>query len=263
MRTPAAAVCLFFMGASALWGQNALEEVVSRPDSVIIRTDSAARYRSFMLGAPQRLVVELENTKNAFGPRDIPGEGRFLKGTRVSQFKTRPYLTRVVLDLSQSTAYKISEEGGALSVSVGEPVQVPTPAPAPLKAVFRPLPPKPIVREEPSLRLSPAQTALLACAAFLVLAFFFVQNKVGAGEPSAAPPDFTPENTGEMIQGIQENLNSLARRLSILEKKFSQLPPHFPSPASPDQRVQEELAELKTVVKSLAEALQLPKPRGN
>ena len=88
-------------------------------DSVYIATDRPVDYKAMVMDSPARLVLELQNTKLRT-LQDIPVGGATLRKVRTGQFKTDPVsVSRVVMELSQRTAYEITRKGEELIVMFG------------------------------------------------------------------------------------------------------------------------------------------------
>ncbi|HEY8131637.1 MAG TPA: type IV pilus secretin PilQ [Thermoanaerobaculia bacterium] len=85
---------------------------------VQIATDGEASYSAFKLDKPARVVIDLAGIKDKLARNTIPVDNSIVKRIRASQFK--PEITRVVLDLSEATAYNISRSGDRLRVTFGE-----------------------------------------------------------------------------------------------------------------------------------------------
>lgn len=88
--------------------------------AINLNTNGDVRYNAFKLDKPARLVIDLQGVhdklaKNVISVADAP-----VHRIRVSQFKSSPEpVTRVVLDLSDSTAYHVVKSGDGLRVSFG------------------------------------------------------------------------------------------------------------------------------------------------
>ena len=102
---------------------------------VQIATDGQASYSAFKLDKPARIVIDLAGIKDKLTKNTIEVDNPLVKRIRASQFK--PEVTRVVLDLSEPTAYNISKDGDRLRVTFGEAAKA---APAEIKVaeVIRP-----------------------------------------------------------------------------------------------------------------------------
>jgi type IV pilus assembly protein PilQ len=116
-----------------------LEEIHSQPaqDGVTIALlgDGAFRPRDFTLENPPRVVIDLPGVTNQVKKRVLAVEGGVVSRVRVSQYQVHPEpITRIVLDLSEPTPYRVEPDGERLSVLVGHDV-LPAPASAPVDAV--------------------------------------------------------------------------------------------------------------------------------
>ncbi|MCM2267169.1 MAG: type IV pilus secretin PilQ [Elusimicrobiales bacterium] len=98
-------------------------------DSVYIATDRPVQYKAFTMAQPPKLVLELMDARMQT-LQEIPVNGAALRKVRTGQYKTSPVsISRVVMDLSQKTAYEITRRGSELIVMLGAR---PVPAPAPV-----------------------------------------------------------------------------------------------------------------------------------
>ncbi|MDD2805332.1 MAG: AMIN domain-containing protein [Elusimicrobiales bacterium] len=98
-------------------------------DSVYIATDRPVEYKAFTTEEPPRLVLELLDSKLKT-LQEIPVGGTTLRKVRTGQFQTSPVsISRVVMDLSQKTAYEITRKGTELVVMFGaRPARAAAPA---------------------------------------------------------------------------------------------------------------------------------------
>ena len=94
---------------------------------VQIATDGEASYSAFKLDKPARVVIDLAGIKDKLAKNTIAVDNSIVKRIRASQFK--PEITRVVLDLSEATAYNISKSGDRLRVTFGEAAKGAAPTP--------------------------------------------------------------------------------------------------------------------------------------
>jgi type IV pilus assembly protein PilQ len=122
---------------------HALEEVTARASGagveVSLLGDGALAAKDFVLANPPRIVVDLPGVKNEVRRRVVPVQTAAVTRVRISQFQTQPEpVTRIVLDLTGPTAYRLKADGERLAVLVGssepELEAVSTPPPAPAKA---------------------------------------------------------------------------------------------------------------------------------
>lgn len=107
-----AAVGLWAAEAAALTG------LVVEPDTVRLKLDRPAKYNTFTIANPPRLVLELLNSEHRMAVREAEGKGKYLKKVRAGQFEKEPYkIVRVVLDLSESgVGYKVEQAKGEFLV---------------------------------------------------------------------------------------------------------------------------------------------------
>lgn len=88
-------------------------------ESVYIATDRPVEYKAFVLTDPPKLVLELTDAKMGT-LQEIPVNGRTLLKVRTGQFKTSPVsVARIVMDLSQKSAYEVTRKGAELIVMLG------------------------------------------------------------------------------------------------------------------------------------------------
>jgi len=99
-----------------------VESVRVSAESVYITTDRPVEYKTFSLSQPDRLVLELQNSRMKT-LQDIPVGGLLLHRVRTGQFKSNPSISRIVMDLSQKTAYEITRRGTELIVMLGERIK--------------------------------------------------------------------------------------------------------------------------------------------
>ena len=104
---------------------NAVEKVTFARDEgklrVLIRANGAVEYRSFRLENPPRLVVDIPQTVNRAGHRQILVGTPPLQRIRVAQFRNDPPISRVVLDLDTMTPYKVHRRGHVVEVELQAP----------------------------------------------------------------------------------------------------------------------------------------------
>ena len=98
-------------------------------DSVYIATDRPVQYKAFTMEQPPKLVLELMDARLKT-LQEIPVNGVSLRKVRTGQFQTAPVsISRVVMELSQKTAYEITRKGSELIVMLGaKPVPAARPA---------------------------------------------------------------------------------------------------------------------------------------
>ena len=117
--------------ALALAVENAtVKSVRVSADSVYIATDKPVEYKAFTTDEPPRLVLELMGARLKT-LQEIPAGGGALRRVRTGQFQTSPVsISRVVMDLSQKTAYEITRKGAELVVMFEAAAQARPAAPA-------------------------------------------------------------------------------------------------------------------------------------
>ena len=245
-----AALVLTFLSAAAQAAT--LDGIDVTPDRIRIHTSAAVKHSAFITSGPDRLVLELADTKTAFNSKTLQGLGVWMKSVRSGQYKTSPAVTRVVVDLSGKAPYRVAAEGTDLVVRLGDHTIA---AAAP---------------EGPAPKGVPVTSILyFASAAFMLAAVAVRMMTHKAPAPAPAPRASADpfkglglnidDNEG-MIEGLQENFNSLSRRVAILEKKMDEIISRPAAPGAPmnDSKLADEVLELRTVLKSIIKALQLP-----
>jgi type IV pilus assembly protein PilQ len=121
-----------------------LEEVIANPSgtgvAVALLGDGALAAKDFVLSNPPRIVVDLPGVKNEVRKRVVAVQSPTVSRVRISQFQTQPDpITRVVVDLTAPTSYRLQPDGERLALLVGDAAitaaipaaPAPTPAPAP------------------------------------------------------------------------------------------------------------------------------------
>jgi type IV pilus assembly protein PilQ len=104
---------------------HALEEIRATPGkgavTVTLLGDGTFSPRTFALGNPPRVVIDLPGVKNEVHKRAITVASGLVSRIRVSQFATSPEMvTRIVLDLSRPLPHVLRADGERLAVVVGE-----------------------------------------------------------------------------------------------------------------------------------------------
>ena len=103
----------------------AIEITATRP--IIPRTQTVS--------GPDRLIVDLPETRPAAGLQKIPINRGKLKDVRVGLLSAHPPVTRVVLDLAEPAEYRVSPLANAIVVKLGNDA---APAAAPVAATTNP-----------------------------------------------------------------------------------------------------------------------------
>jgi type IV pilus assembly protein PilQ len=110
---------------------------------VRLATDGDVAYNAFKLEKPSRVVIDLTGVNNKLAKNIINVSDPVVKKIRVSQFKSAPdAVTRVVLDVDETTGYRVTKAGDALRITFGD-------APAAVAATPVPPPPAPAPKQEP------------------------------------------------------------------------------------------------------------------
>lgn len=119
-------------------------------DSVYIATDRPVEYKAFTMEQPPKLVLELMDSRMKT-LQEIPVNGPALRKVRTGQYKSAPSVSRVVMELSQKTAYEITRRGNELIVLLGpKPAKTAVPAPAMKDTPAEPPLLKPVPAEAPA-----------------------------------------------------------------------------------------------------------------
>ena len=104
---------------------NAIEKVTFAREEdklrVLILANGAVEYRAFRLQNPPRLVVDIPQTANRAGHRQIRVGTPPLQRIRVAQFRSDPPISRVVMDLDTMTPYKVRRRGHVVEVELKAP----------------------------------------------------------------------------------------------------------------------------------------------
>jgi type IV pilus assembly protein PilQ len=100
---------------------------------VRLATDGDVSYNAFKLEKPARVVIDLTGVNNKLAKNIINVSDPVVKKIRVSQFKSAPdAVTRVVLDVDETTGYRVTKAGDALRITFGDaPAVAAAPAPPP------------------------------------------------------------------------------------------------------------------------------------
>ena len=110
--------------------------------------DGQLSYHDSTLQDPPRIVIDLDGVKNKVAKNTLEVAGPTVKRVRVGQFKSD--VTRVVIDLDQKSAYRVTKAGDRLRITFGN-------APAPEMRVAENTP-------EPKPAPKPAQEVAAAAA---------------------------------------------------------------------------------------------------
>lgn len=168
-RFVAVALCLSMVCPETLavraWAAGAevtLNGLSVEDDSVTIQLSAAAQYNGFLTANPPRLVIELFDTENQVGAKEIAGKGAYLKRVRAGQFQRSPRMvSRIVMDLNEMAGYRVAMSGNDLIVQlVGDGS-----AQGRTKAAELPGPSDPAPAARPRLKPKPAAEPLAVAAA--------------------------------------------------------------------------------------------------
>jgi type IV pilus assembly protein PilQ len=88
--------------------------------TVVLLADGSLKVRDFVLSNPPRIVLDLEGIRNDVKRRSVAVHEGAIQRVRVSQFSTRPRVTRVVVDLEHAALYHVNPDGETVSISLGE-----------------------------------------------------------------------------------------------------------------------------------------------
>ena len=83
----------------------------------VVTTDSAS-FHVFRLSNPARLVLDINNVKNAVRSKSIPVSSPVVKDVRVDQFQNNPDVVRVVADLSGNPLFDAHAYAGGVRIEV-------------------------------------------------------------------------------------------------------------------------------------------------
>ena len=73
-----------------------------------------------LISGPDRLVIDIPNSVQGPGLRNISVNRQAVKGVRVSQYSATPPVTRIVVDLNAPQTYSIVPNPAGLLVSLDE-----------------------------------------------------------------------------------------------------------------------------------------------
>ncbi len=218
---------------------HALEEVTARASGagveVSLLGDGALAAKDFVLANPPRIVVDLPGVKNEVRRRVVPVQTAAVTRVRISQFQTQPEpVTRIVVDLTGPTAYRLKADGERLAVLVGssEPE---------LEAVAAPPPAAAKPAEKSVASESPAQPAVVSHEQTSAVA----DSRSASSEPPAAsvtrvadPPStpvVAPASTASSPSAPAEHAVSepvaSAPAVTTASAESASVPPPAPAPA--------------------------------
>lgn len=85
---------------------------------VDVSTTRPTTYRVLRLRNPERLVVDMEEARNATRQKGYPAHSLLLKGVRVGQFRDNPATVRVVADLLADPAFDVHAYDGGVRIEL-------------------------------------------------------------------------------------------------------------------------------------------------
>lgn len=99
-----------------------VEEADSAEAKIIIEGEADLAFRDFKIAKPPMIVVEVLNATHKIAQKKISVNKGVVKSIRSSQFRVKPESTvRVVVDLTEMSAYEISKGENSLVVKVKQP----------------------------------------------------------------------------------------------------------------------------------------------
>jgi len=104
-----------------------------------IVTSSKPEFKDYVLAGPQRLVVDLQNTKLSMKDYSTSISDGAVSQIRASQFASDPLVSRVVFDLNEGASYKIKTANDGIVISfeqkAAQTPQIPAEPPATTKTL--------------------------------------------------------------------------------------------------------------------------------
>jgi len=85
---------------------------------VIVRNTGLVPYRHFELNAPSRIVVDMEPALHAWDQKILKVEVPGIREIRTGQFKPRPPVVRIVIELEDRVPYTITQREGQIMVDI-------------------------------------------------------------------------------------------------------------------------------------------------
>jgi type IV pilus secretin PilQ/predicted competence protein len=82
--------------------------------------NGALEYRTLRLTNPERLVLDIPNTRNRIRQKQLPVNAAPLRDVRIGQLSQRPLVSRVVMDLDSKTPFQVRRQANSLVVTLGE-----------------------------------------------------------------------------------------------------------------------------------------------
>ena len=214
---------------------HALEEIRATPGkgevTVTLLGDGTFSPRTFALGNPPRVVIDLPGVKNEVRKRAITVASGLVSRIRVSQFATSPEMvTRIVLDLSRPLPHVLRADGERLAVVVGESASREIAAASASPRPRAPSPSRTEIAEQTQTQAQPAPSAPAEMPAAPPVAL--AESRPAPSDPApaqplpAAPAGMTSTPTEAAAQAAPQQEVPTAVRESKSE----------PAPAAPIER---------------------------
>ncbi|WP_248479852.1 N-acetylmuramoyl-L-alanine amidase [Tepidibacter aestuarii] len=93
-----------------------LENIEYSLDEVKIKVSDKSTYNEIVLVDPDRLVIDIQDTKMATPKDKYIVNGQVIKDIRVSQFSEEPMVSRVVIDLNYMDEYDITQDDEMITI---------------------------------------------------------------------------------------------------------------------------------------------------
>ncbi|MGA2326433.1 MAG: N-acetylmuramoyl-L-alanine amidase [Bryobacteraceae bacterium] len=255
MREPIFAVPIALLAAISGLGQTRITAVrfwsVGDVTRVAIETDGETHYRAEQIDNPDRLFLDLQNTRpQSRGLETISVGDRLLKQIRIA--RTLPSVTRVVLDLAAPIEYSVSHLTNPDRIMVELRVPGKGPATPPLRSVTgnHPIPePGPVEAEkEPGAKPALAPSVVIPKPDWATLRL--PPPRVVESRPAPEPPSLPAVRISEH-KPLPEALRTPAP--PVAESKPAPDPPHASVPRVAESRPLAEAPRPRTEPKSVPE----------
>jgi hypothetical protein len=112
--------------ANRLPSVNKVSVVAENPFQLRIETTGQATPQAQMIGQPDRLVIDLPNTKPGAGLRRLNVNRGAVRAVRSSLYSRQPPVTRVVVDLTLPQWYRIVPDSSGVVVTIGGGAEAPS-----------------------------------------------------------------------------------------------------------------------------------------
>ncbi len=191
--------------------------VSQNPLQLQIQTNSRAVPQTMLISGPDRLVIDIPNSVQGPGLRNLSVNREAVKGVRVSQYSTMPPVTRIVVDLLAPQTYNVVPNPAGLLVSLTSESAAPSGAqangvigwvsgkstvkvinavasPSAGKAILRPV----LAANSVSVQFADGLLSIQATGATLSQVLFEIQKQTGAeiAIPAGAEQDRVAANFG-------------------------------------------------------------------